>query len=120
MIRVDNGPELRSAHFQEWAKKRGVLIHFIQPGKPAQNGYIERFNRTYREDVLDAYLFDSLLEVKLITQEWMYGYNHDRPHQSLDGFTPVEFAIYRSRMKKSDEKLNVKQVSMNDSTLKLS
>jgi putative transposase len=56
MIRVDNGPEFISRHFQNWAKKRHILLHYIQPGKPAQNGYIERFNRTYREAMIRIFL----------------------------------------------------------------
>lgn len=121
MVRVDNGPEFRSHYFQKWAKTHGVLVQFIQPGKPAQNGFIERFNRTYREDILDAYLFDGLLEVKLLTKRWMHGYNHDRPHQSLNDLTPVEFAMFRAGLnKRVDGMLNTNQVNLNDSTLMLS
>lgn len=94
-IRVDNGPEFIAHHFQKWAIDKGIHIHYIQPGKPAQNGYIERFNRTYREDVLDAYYFDSLREVKQITMQWMQEYNHQRPHESLANLSPVEFARVR-------------------------
>ena len=63
-IRCDNGPELTSGVFTEWCKSRDIDIHFIQPGKPDQNAFIERFNRTYRQEVLDAYLFDSITEVQ--------------------------------------------------------
>jgi putative transposase len=62
-------------------------------GKPAQNAYIERFNRTYREDVLDAYLFDDLEEVRLITEHWLKNYNTMRPHEALHGLSPRQFAI---------------------------
>ena len=91
MIRVDNGPEFISKQFQGWAKSRGILVHYIQPGKPAQNAYIERFNRTYREDILDAYYFDSLREVKTLTREWMNSYNEDRPHEALNNLSPFNF-----------------------------
>lgn len=90
-IRVDNGPELISQRLLEWAQKHGVTINHIQPGKPAQNGYIERFNRTYREDVLDQYWFRDLDEVRNITEEWMMMYNGQRPHSSLNDKTPWEY-----------------------------
>lgn len=95
MIRVDNGPEFASYVFRKWAKTKGILLHFIQPGKPAQNGLIERFNRTYREDILDMNLFSNLREVRFITKNWLSTYNMDRPHESLGGLTPVGFAVKR-------------------------
>jgi putative transposase len=95
MIRVDNGPELTSSAFREWAKSHNILIHYIQPGKPAQNAYIERFNRTYRTEVLDINWFDNLQEVNRITQEWREKYNHERPHESLGNRSPIKFALSR-------------------------
>lgn len=95
-IRVDNGPEFRSSIFKGWAKQHAIKINYIQPGKPAQNGLIERFNRTYREDVLDMNLFANLQEVHEITQSWRKSYNAERPHASLDGFTPIQFAQWRN------------------------
>lgn len=91
-LRSDNGPEFIAKSLEEWAENRQVKLAFIEPGKPAQNAYIERFNRTYREDVLDAYWFDSLAEVREITKEWMEMYNRERPHASLGGLTPIQFA----------------------------
>ena len=70
-IRVDNGPEFISEKLGKWAKEHGVILQFIQPGKPAQNAYIERFNRTYREDVLDLHLFRDLEEIRTETIDWM-------------------------------------------------
>ena len=90
-IRVDNGPEYVSQRLLEWAAQHGVTISHIQPGKPAQNGYIERFNRTYREDILGQYWFSNLEEVRNITDEWMNMYNGERPHSSLGDKTPWEF-----------------------------
>ena len=90
-IRVDNGPELISQKLLDWAEEHGVVVNHIEPGKPAQNGYIERFNRTYREDILDQYWFDNLDEVREITGKWMVMYNGKRPHSSLDDQTPWEF-----------------------------
>lgn len=90
-IRVDNGPENISRHFQSWAKQHGIVIQYIQPGKPAQNAYIERFNRTYREAVLDMYLFKSIQEVQKITNNWLRHYNEERPHEALNNQTPINF-----------------------------
>jgi putative transposase len=91
-IRMDNGPELISKRLVNWAKDHQIELLHIQPGKPAQNAYIERFNRTYREDVLDAYLFDDLEEVRLITDRWLQDYNTIRPHEALQGMPPRQFA----------------------------
>lgn len=96
MIRVDNGPEFLSCHFKKWAQAHHILIHYIQPGKPAQNAYIERFNRTYREEILDMYLFDNLQEVKVITRQWIAKYNQERPHESLGDQSPIHFAEARN------------------------
>ena len=94
-IRVDNGPEYASSVFKDWASKHNILLNFIQPGKPAQNGFIERFNRTYREDVLDMNIFTNLQEVRRVTRDWLDDYNNERPHESLAGLPPAEFARRR-------------------------
>ena len=88
-IRVDNGPENIAKHFKKWALKNNIEILYIQPGKPAQNAYIERFNRTYREAILDQYQFDDLQEVRKLTAEWISHYNHERPHQALGMQPPI-------------------------------
>jgi putative transposase len=92
VIRVDNGPENISRHFQQWAQQHDIIVRYIQPGKPAQNAYIERFNRTYREAVLDKYLFRNIEEVQAITNNWIKHYNEERPHEALNNQTPVNFA----------------------------
>ena len=91
-LRMDNGPEFISRHLVRWAAQRQIQLLHIQPGKPAQNGYIERFNRTYRQDVLDAYEFRTLEEVREITEQWLQVYNQVRPHAALQGLSPYQFA----------------------------
>lgn len=90
-IRVDNGPELISHKLQTWCKERGIHLHHIQPGKPAQNAYIERFNRSFRTEVLNAHLFDSLSGAQQMAEEWMYIYNNERPHTALNNLPPAKF-----------------------------
>jgi len=83
---------LISQRLENWAQEKHIELLHIQPGKPAQNAYIERFNRTYREDVLDAYLFDDLQELRHITERWLEDYNTIRPHEALQGLPPRQFA----------------------------
>lgn len=90
-IRVDNGPEFISSALALWAETNRVKLDFIRPGRPDQNAYIERFNRTYREEVLDTYLFHNLEEMRTITQRWITSYNQDRPHDALGGLTPIAY-----------------------------
>ena len=92
MLRVDNGPEFLSQQLQEWGKANRVLMYHIQPGRPTQNAFIERFNRTYRNEVLNLYLFRSLEEVREITAHWITVYNAQRPHVSLQGTAPCMYA----------------------------
>lgn len=90
-IRVDNGPEFISTVFTTWCREQHIVVQHIQPGKPCQNGYIERFNRTYRQDILDACLFESIQQVRMITEDWINDYNNQRPHEALNGLTPQQF-----------------------------
>jgi putative transposase len=91
-IRLDNGPEFTAHRLEAWAEEHQITLAHIQPGKPAQNAYIERFNRTFREDVLDAYLFSSLVEAREIAEQWLEEYNAIRPHDALKGQTPYQYA----------------------------
>ncbi len=90
-IRVDNGPEFISKIFLNWAKEKDIKINHIQPGKPAQNAYIERFNRTYREEILNQHWFEDIYQVRILTEKWMEIYNKERPHSALNYKTPWSF-----------------------------
>ncbi len=90
-LRCDNGPEFISQHLQDWAEENEIDVLYIQPGKPAQNAFIERFNRTYRQEVLDAYVFETIRDVEEITEAWRIDYNEKRPHDALGRIPPVSF-----------------------------
>lgn len=90
MIRVDNGPEFISHALDEWCRKHGTALTYIQPGKPMQNGYVERCNGSIRKELLDANVFYSLEEVHERIEVWMRDYNFERPHESLGYRAPVD------------------------------
>jgi putative transposase len=90
MLRVDNGPEFLGQAFVDWCQANGVFIDYIEFGKPNQNTFIERFNRSLRNEVLD--LFRSFAGVREIVSQWLRQYNEDRPHDALDGLPPVIYA----------------------------
>jgi putative transposase len=92
ILRTDNGPEFLGEAFTHWAKDAGMAIQYIQPGKPNQNAYIERFNRTLRSELLDQHLFVRLDDVREAAYWWMLNYNEDRSHESLGDLTPIEYA----------------------------
>ena len=89
-LRCDNGPEYISAALATWAEQQGIRIEYIQPGKPQQNAYIERYNRTVRYDWLGQYLFDTIHEVQDFATRWLWTYNHERPNMALGGITPKQ------------------------------
>lgn len=103
-LRLDNGPELVADRFMRWCTERGIELWYIQPGKPAQNGFIERFNRTYRTEVLSAYVFESLEQVREISAEWLQRYNEERPHDALGGVPPT---TYRAHLEARISPLNL-------------
>jgi putative transposase len=88
-IRCDNGPEYISEAFIKWAERKQITLTFIQPGKPTQNAYVERFNRTARHEWLNMYLFQSIEQAQRLATEWMWTYNNERPNSALGGITPA-------------------------------
>jgi putative transposase len=81
--------------FMTWCAERKIERRYIQPGKPDPNAFIKRFNRTYRTEVLNAYVFESLDQVREISAEWLQTYNEERPHEALAGLMP---AMYRAQL----------------------
>ena len=106
-IRVDNGPEFTSIKFQNWCNDKGIEIKYIQPGSPSQNAYIESFNRYFREDILDAYWFENLEQLRVITEKWRYDYNENHPHKSLGRLSPNQFKSLNKNEDIKDKKLNL-------------
>ena len=90
-IRCDNGPEFLSHTLVDFCNNHNIKIKYIQPGKPTQNAYIERFNRSFREDILDAYLFESMDQLRELAMNWMQDYNQLHPHQSLNNMSPLKY-----------------------------
>lgn len=90
VIRCDNGPEYISGALLAWAEQQGIRIEHIQPGKPQQNAYVERYNRTVRYAWLARILFDSIEQVQDKATRWLWTYNHERPNMALGGITPMQ------------------------------
>lgn len=103
-IRCDNGPEFISHKLQEWCNDtiRQITLQFIQPGKPMQNAYIERKNGSMRRELLNAYIFNSLAEVRCLSEQWRIDYNQDRPHKSLGYHSPWSYADQWLKKKDSE------------------
>lgn len=87
-IRCDNGPEYLSAEIVQWAERNNIKLSYIQPGKPTQNAYIERFNRTARHEWLDLYHFDSIQQAQNLATKWLWTYNNERPNSAVGGIPP--------------------------------
>lgn len=90
-LRCDNGPEMSSREFLDWAYRRGIEVEYIQPGKPIQNAYIESFNSRFREECLNEHSFGDLAEAKKRIESWRRFYNEKRPHTAIEFKTPNEF-----------------------------
>ena len=93
MIRVDNGPEFISHRLDNWCKEHKIDLLFIQPGKPMQNGFIERCNGNIRRELLNAYVFKTLDEVRIKAEQYMFDYNYNRPHKALNYKVPMDLLI---------------------------
>lgn len=91
IIITDNGPEFAGKALDEWAYRKGIKLHFIRPGKPVENAYIESFNGRLRDECLNEHWFVSLNHARQIIEEWRLDYNEVRPHSSLENLTPEEF-----------------------------
>ena len=92
-IRCDNGPEYISSQLMAWAQKRCIQLHYIQPGNPQQNAYVERFNRTVRHEWLNQHLFESITHAQETATQWLWRYNNERPHSALGGISPAQKLI---------------------------
>lgn len=92
-IRCDNGPEYLSGQLIAWAAKHRIQLHYIQPGKPYQNAYVERFNRTVRHEWLDQHLFVSIQHAQETATRWLWRYNNERPNMALGGITPRQMLL---------------------------
>lgn len=95
-IILDNGPEFKNYAFDLWSKEHDVSLHFIDPGEPVQNAYIESFNGKFRDECLNERAFGSIADAKHFIKKWLVHYNEDRPHSSLDYLTPKTFAEIES------------------------
>jgi putative transposase len=107
-IRTDNGPEFISHAYKDWCEQNGINDVQIDPGKPNQNGYVERFNRTFREDILDAFIFTSIPQLQIVVDRWVEQYNSGHPHQALLGMTPVGFKYSRHKIIDAYENVKAK------------
>ncbi len=93
-ITMDNGPEFTGQALDAWAYQHHVTLHFIDPGKPMQNGYLESFNGKFRDECLNVHWFRSLADARHIIEEWRTSYNTERPHSALCGHTPAHYALH--------------------------
>lgn len=121
-IRTDNGPEFISHQLQSWCEKNSITLQYIQPGKPMQNAYIERNNGSLRRELLNAYLFYSLAEVRALSEEWRIDYNTERPHKSLGYLSPLNYAQKHypcslSQLKLYPQTANVNPLKIEESRL---
>jgi putative transposase len=101
VMRSDNGREFVAASLGEWLDRQGVKTAFIEKGRPQQNAYVERFNGSMRDEVLNGEEFDSLLEARVVVSDWVERYNTERPHRGLGMKTPLQYATEWKRENES-------------------
>ena len=104
-IRSDNGPEFISYQIQQWCESNAITWQYIQPGKPMQNAYIERKNGSLRRELLDAYLFNSLQQVRVMSEQWRIDYNTERPHAALVYLSPLQYAQQKNKSSLNEPQL---------------
>ena len=98
-IIIDNGPEFSGKVLDEWAYRNSIQMHFIRPGKPTENRYIESFKGKFRDECLNEHRFNNLEEARKIIETWRLDYNENRPHSALNGLTPNEFMKFLINLK---------------------
>lgn len=116
-IRTDNGPEFICYRLQQWCNDNHITLQYIQPGKPTQNAYIERKNGSIRRELLNAYLFYSLAEVRAMSQDWRMDYNAQRPHKSLGYLSPLKYAEQYHKSSLKEPKLYPQTANENQSKI---
>lgn len=116
-IRTDNGPEFICYRLQQWCNDNHITLQYIQPGKPTQNAYIERKNGSIRRELLNAYLFYSLAEVRAMSQDWRMDYNAQRPHKSLGYLSPLKYAEQYHKSSLKEPKLYPQTANENHSKI---
>ena len=87
---TDDGPECISGQLTRWAEQQGIVLQYIQPGKPQQNAYIDRYNRTVRHEWLDQHLFETVGHAQQTATMWLWRYNNERPNMAIGGITPIQ------------------------------
>lgn len=102
-IVLDNGPEFAGRTLDAWAYSKGVTLAFIRPGKPVENAFVESFNGRFRDECLNEHWFTSLVDARQIIEAWRRDYNQTRPHSSLGGLTPAEFAQVHSQAEMNNQ-----------------
>jgi len=101
---LDDDPELVAQGLLDWCEYNRINPRHIQPGNPTQEGYVKRYNRSFRDEVLDAYVFDDLEQVREISAGWLWIYNDERPHDALESQPPAVFrALIESKTTSTSE-----------------